>query len=234
MAESPKVLIIAGPNGAGKTTFATEYLPNEANCLRFVNADLIAAGLSPFNPEAALFRAGRLMIQMIDELTRKGESFAIETTMSGRLYRNWISSWKTAGYFVEIHFLRLNSSVLAINRVAGRVRAGGHNVQANVIRRRFTKGWDEFEMNNRGLVDDWTVYDTSSVDPIIVEEGRLKRNHESGSEKGNAARTRRIESAMTAMKRASKVAHRKAFECEDKIAISLDGKVVWIDPIIDR
>lgn len=98
MCEKPKVLIIAGPNGAGKTTFAAEFLPNEANCVRFVKADLIAAGLSPFNPEVVQFRAGRLMIEMIENLTKRRESFAIETTLSGHLNRNWIREWKRADY----------------------------------------------------------------------------------------------------------------------------------------
>ena len=93
-----RIIIIAGPNGAGKTTFATEYLPNEANTPTFINADLIARGLDPFQPERAAFRAGRMMLEMIDACVRRGESFAFETTLSGRGYARMIPKWQEQGY----------------------------------------------------------------------------------------------------------------------------------------
>ena len=101
----PDILIIAGPNGAGKTTFAREYLPNEAGCPRFVNADLIAEGLSPFSPSLATVRAGRLMIEEIDRLFTRRKSFAFETTLSGIMWVKRIPEWKKAGYRVEVIFL---------------------------------------------------------------------------------------------------------------------------------
>lgn len=134
MEEKPKVLVIAGANGAGKTTFATEYLLAEARIPRFVNADLIASGLNPFDPSSVQFRAGRLMLERMTELTGIGESFAIETTLSGRLYERWIHKWQDEGFFVEIHFLYLDSDDLAISRVQERVRAGGHSVRNEIVR----------------------------------------------------------------------------------------------------
>ena len=93
-----EVFIIAGPNGAGKTTFAREFLPQEAHCKVFVNADLIAAGLAPFEPETAAFQAGRLMIEQLDQSFQKRQSFALESTLSGRAYLNSIARWQAAGY----------------------------------------------------------------------------------------------------------------------------------------
>lgn len=104
---SKKIIIIAGPNGAGKTTFASSFLPEEAQCPRFINADLIAAGLSPFAPEAAAFKAGRLMLQEIADCVRKGESFAFETTLAGLSYLTRISQWREQGYHVSLFFLCL-------------------------------------------------------------------------------------------------------------------------------
>jgi predicted ABC-type ATPase len=130
-----RILIIAGPNGAGKTTFAQEFLPGEAGCPHFVNADLIAAGLSPFTPELAAVRAGRIMLDQIHEHVRKGESFAFETTLSGRIYMRLIPRWQAEGYIVKLFFLKLPSPEMAIARVRQRVAAGGHNVPEDVIRR---------------------------------------------------------------------------------------------------
>lgn len=106
MAEK-RVIIIAGPNGAGKTTFARSFLPAEAQCLRFINADLIAAGLSPFAPAAAAIRAGRLMLREMDEYEKRGESFAIETTLAGLNYLQRIRHWRAGGYRVSLYFLSL-------------------------------------------------------------------------------------------------------------------------------
>ncbi|MFM8468200.1 MAG: zeta toxin family protein, partial [Oxalobacteraceae bacterium] len=100
MEEAPRVIIIAGPNGAGKTTFAREFLPHEADCPVFVNADLIAAGIAPFAPEAAAVRAGRLMLEELSHHFAARESFAFETTLSGRGYLRLIEKWQAAGYRV--------------------------------------------------------------------------------------------------------------------------------------
>jgi len=166
-----KILIIAGPNGAGKTTFANEFLPNEANCPVFINADLIAAGLAPFAPDSAAFRAGRLMLDEIYRLSGKGESFAFETTLGGRHYARLIPQWRADGYHVKLFFLRLQTPELAIARVQGRVLMGGHNIPEPVIRRRFEKGWRNFKHLYRSLVDEWVLYDNSGETPIVIEEG---------------------------------------------------------------
>lgn len=166
-----KIIIIAGPNGAGKTTFAEEFLPKEAHCPSFVNADLIAAGLSPFELERAAFRAGRLMLEEIHTYARKGESFAFETTLSGRFYVKLIQSWRRNGYIIKLFFLRLASPELAIARVRQRVREGGHNVPEPIIRRRFAAGLRNFENLYKPVVDEWALYDNSGGEPVLIEEG---------------------------------------------------------------
>ena len=164
-----KVIIIAGPNGAGKTTFARSFLPEEAQCPRFINADLIAAGLSPFAPEAAAVRAGRLMLEEIDSAVRRGESFAFETTLSGLGYRQRIPRWRADGYHVGLFFLRLPDVETAIARVATRVLQGGHDVPEDVIRRRFAAGLRNLEAHYKGEVDAWAVYDNAGDRPTLID-----------------------------------------------------------------
>lgn len=166
-----KIITIAGPNGAGKTTFAGEFLPKEARCPTFVNADLIAAGLAPFEPERAAFRAGRLMLEEIYHHAQQGDSFAFETTLSGRGYVGLIAGWRAQGYIVKLFFLRLATPELAIARVRQRVREGGHNVPEPVIRRRFAAGLHNFENLYKPIVDEWALYDNSGGEPILIEEG---------------------------------------------------------------
>ena len=172
MISSRRILIVAGANGAGKTAFATEFLPNEADCPIFINADLIAAGLSPFRPDLTALRAGRLMLSMIRDYVRRGESFAFETTLSGRSYARLIPHWREQGYSVELFFLRLSRPEIAIARVKQRVAEGGHDVPEPVIRRRFHAGLRNFEHIYKGLVDKWAVYDNSGDKPVLLEEGR--------------------------------------------------------------
>ena len=164
-----RILIIAGPNGAGKTTFAREYLPREADCPVFVNADLIAAGLSPFRPDAAALRAGRLMLAEIDRYAASGISFAFETTLAGRGCARRIPVWRTKGYRVKLIFLQLDRPETAIARVAERVRQGGHSVPNGVIRRRFHAGMRNFSAIYRQLVDSWALYDNSGQRPILID-----------------------------------------------------------------
>lgn len=166
-----KVVIIAGPNGAGKTTFAREFLPAEARLPVFVNADLIAAGLSPFDPGPAAIRAGRIMLQEIDAHAAAGRSFALETTLSGHTYLRRIEDWRASGYVTELIFLSLPSAEEAIRRVAERVRQGGHDVPADVIRRRFDAGVRNFLHSYRQRVDDWMLFDNSGRQPRLLEEG---------------------------------------------------------------
>jgi predicted ABC-type ATPase len=159
--QSKKIIIFAGPNGAGKTTFAREFLPSEASCSVFINADLIAAGIAPFAPESASIAAGRLMLELIAKHAAAGDSFAFETTLSGRGYARMIPKWREAGYRIELFFLSLPSSQFAIERVAQRVRQGGHNIPIDVIERRFASGLASFEQIYKPLVDAWTLIDSS-------------------------------------------------------------------------
>lgn len=167
-----KILIIAGPNGAGKTSFATEFLPNEADCPSFVNADSIAAGLSPFRPSSVEYRASRLMIETIYGYAARGESFAFETTLSGRGYIRWIPLWRERGYHVKLFFLQLPTPEMAVTRVRQRVSEGGHDVPEAVVRRRFHAGWSNFELIYRDLVDEWVLYDNSGSSPVLLAKGR--------------------------------------------------------------
>jgi predicted ABC-type ATPase len=166
-----RILIIAGPNGAGKTTFAREYLPREADCRNFINADLIAAGLSPFRPAGAEVQAARLMISEMRRYVERGENFAFETTLSGRSNTRNIPDWQSAGYRVELIFLKLHSIRLALARVKARVAQGGHHVPAAMVRRRFQLGWRNFEQCYRLLVDRWELYDNSGATPVFLAEG---------------------------------------------------------------
>ena len=169
MADGKRVIIIAGPNGAGKTTFAREFLPNEAGCPVFVNADMIAAGLAPFAPESAAVQAGRLMLQELRRHFAARESFAFETTLAGRAYLHHIRQWQAAGYRVKLIFLRLDSPEEALARVAQRVRQGGHDVPAATLRRRFAAGWMNFEALYAPLVDAWALYDNGGPLPLLLD-----------------------------------------------------------------
>lgn len=164
-----QIVIITGPNGAGKTTFAQEFLPREAHCPIFVNADLIAAGLSPFQPEAAAIRAGRLMLQEIQRHAAARESFAFETTLAGRGYAVMIPRWRRLGYRVKLIFLQLDQSATAIARVAERVKQGGHDVPVDVIRRRFAAGLRNFREVYVPLVDAWVLYDNAGDQPVLLD-----------------------------------------------------------------
>src|ERR1700754_341803 len=175
MPKKRRIIILAGPNGAGKTTFAREYLQQEAHCPDFVNVDLIAAGLSPFNPQRAAIRAGRIMLSEIQRRVRKGESFAFETTLSGHIYARWIPQWRSDGYQVRLIFLALPNAVMAIERVAGRVAQGGHHVASADIRRCFDSGLSNFQDIYRNLVDEWWWYDNSDDKPQLLSKGANAR-----------------------------------------------------------
>ncbi|EOR95416.1 hypothetical protein ADIARSV_1417 [Arcticibacter svalbardensis MN12-7] len=132
--------IIAGCNGAGKTTASFTILPEILNCKEFVNADEIAKGLSPFQPEEVAIEAGRIMLNRINGLLKDNESFAFETTLSSRSYKNKISEAKAKGYVITLLFFWLENVELAKERVKIRVSEGGHNIEADVIERRYVKG----------------------------------------------------------------------------------------------
>ena len=166
-----RIIIVAGPNGAGKTTFARQFLPREGDCPTFVNADLIADGLSPFDPGRAAFRSGRLMLQLIAEHVAKGESFAFETTLAGRNYARSIPRWRAQGYRVTLYFLSLPSVDIAVSRVVERVRQGGHDVPEEVIKRRFISGLENLETLYKPIVDKWLLYDNSGSEPMLLDSG---------------------------------------------------------------
>ena len=168
VAQRRRILIIAGPNGAGKTTFAREFLLNEATCPTFINADLIAAGMNPFQPEEEAIRAGRLMLKLIDEHVSRGDSFAFETTLSGRAYARKIPLWRKMGYEVVLYFLTLPSADDAIRRVAERVRGGGHNIPTETVRRRFHTGRRNFDEVYQDIVDEWQLFDNRGDRPVLL------------------------------------------------------------------
>ena len=169
---SPRCIIIAGPNGAGKTTFAREFLPKDAGVIHFVNADLLAAGLSPLRPQLAALAAGKLFLCELDRLAKVRHDFAFESTLSGLTYVSRIKRWKSAGYQIEIVFLRLVSPQLALRRIAARVKQGGHGVPRADVLRRFAHGWENFEAAYKPLADAWKVYDNSGNKPQLLEAKR--------------------------------------------------------------
>ncbi len=173
---SPNLYVIAGPNGAGKTTFAREFLPTYGDCRNFINADLIAQGVSPFIPEAAAFRAGRLMLGEIDLHSRRREDFGFETTLSGRGYLGLIRRLSQGGYAVHFFFLWVPTIDLALTRIKNRVLEGGHDVPEPVARRRFDRSIRNFVAEYRQLADSWFLFDNSGSSPAEVafqKQGRL-------------------------------------------------------------
>ena len=163
----PTLYIIAGPNGAGKTTAAYSLLTEVFTTVEFVNADEIAKGLSPLNPEGVAFEAGRIMLKRIEHLINDEKSFAFETTLSGLAYLKFIEKAKLSGFDTILFFVHLNSFQLAQSRVAFRVSKGGHNIPLDVIERRYYKGLQNFPAY-QVLVDDWYVYDNSGTEYVLV------------------------------------------------------------------
>jgi predicted ABC-type ATPase len=177
----PTVYVIAGPNGAGKTTFASEFLPDFVQCREFLNADLIAAGLSPFAPETQNMRAGRLLLERIAELAGRRADFGFETTLSGRTYVKILGDMKAIGYQVTLFFLWLPSVEMAVARVEDRVRNGGHAVPPDDIRRRHAAGVANLFHLYRPILDALWLYDASRLPPRLIaseKEGRLTVNEE--------------------------------------------------------
>jgi predicted ABC-type ATPase len=165
---NPNCYIIAGPNGAGKTTFATEFLPRFANCRNFINADLIARGLSPFDPDAGMLRAGRTVLERIAEFTEAGSDFAFETTLPGRSYVPLLRGVKKAGFRLHMFYLWIPSPDLALLRIRDRVESGGHDVPARIVRRRFGRTLGNLFTLYRPLLDTLHFFDNSSAAPRLV------------------------------------------------------------------
>lgn len=168
---SRSLYIIAGCNGAGKTTASYSVLPYSLNITEFVNADEIARGLSPFNPEGMAIKAGRLMLERIDELIKQGVSFAIETTLATRSYINLVREAHRRGYMVYVLFFYLKDVALACRRVAERVAHGGHDIPQNVIERRYKAGLRNLLRLYAKEVDRWSIYDNSESRLCKIAEG---------------------------------------------------------------
>jgi len=174
---TPVIYLIPGCNGAGKTTFAREFLPNEVKCLRFLNADEIARGLSPLEPTAGAVKAARLLRQQIEKSLRCPETFGLETTLSGLTYVHLLRRAKRRGYAVKLFYLWLPDASTAIRRVRERVRKGGHDVPASDIRRRFRRSLANLTRHYLLLADAWAIFDNSGDRPGLVAEfggGKLK------------------------------------------------------------
>jgi predicted ABC-type ATPase len=168
----PTCWIIAGPNGAGKTTFALEYLPQVAGCTHFINADLIAAGLSPLAPERELLAASRLFLREIEERIADREDFAFETTLAGRTYLRLVERLRRDGWRVELIYLALPSVEMSKLRVAERVAHGGHNIPVADIERRFPRSLRHLLNDFSHRVDSCACFMNDGESPVLVFEQR--------------------------------------------------------------
>ena len=171
LARMPSLFIIAGPNGAGKTTYVRRFLPQEMRCREFVNADLIAAGLSPFASDDAAFNAGRIMLRRIRELFASRVDFSFETTLTGYGYTHLLREMKDAGYRIRLDYLWVPALEITQSRVKQRVQKGGHDIPNDVQQRRFGKGLRYLLQHYRPLVDHWRIFDNTGSNPhLLVEE----------------------------------------------------------------
>lgn len=211
----PNLFIIAGPNGAGKTTYVKRFLAQEVRCLQFVNADLIAAGLSPFAPDKAAFDAGRIMLKRLRDLFVRREDFSFETTLTGFGYTHLLREMREAGYRIRLDFLWVPSLEITRARVKQRVKKGGHDVPDEVQQRRFGKGLRLLLEHYRALADDWRIYDNTSQNPHLVvagQDGRLRIS--------DASRLVMIE----AISKLAIMPDRPADKVEETVAPSFDGE----------
>ena len=165
----PRIVALAGPNGADKSTTAERLLRGPIAVDEFVNADVIAQGLSGFAPERVAMAAGRVMMARLHALAIQQVSFAFETTLSGVTYARRISEWKRLGYHIKLIFLSLATVDMAVARVSARVAQGGHGVPEVVIRRRFEAGLRNFDRVYKPLVNTWVHYDNSGPLPRRVK-----------------------------------------------------------------
>ena len=171
-AKRPHLIVIAGPNGAGKSTTASSLLKGTLKVTEFVNADLIAQGLSGFKPEGAVFHAGRVMLERIYYLAKKRTDFAFETTLASKIFAPWIRNLRKTGHEFHLVYLWLPSEEFAVARLAERVRMGGHDVPEETIRRRYHAGIKNFFRLYKPLADFWRVYDNSkSAGPRLIASG---------------------------------------------------------------
>jgi len=174
----PLVIVMAGPNGAGKSTTAPSLLRDTLQVSEFVNADAIAGGLSAFRPDSVAIPAGRAMLERMRHLAEARANFAFETTLASRSFAPWLARLKQRGYHVHVLFLWLESADLAVDRVAARVRVGGHDVPERTVRRRYERGLRNLFHLYLPLVDSWQMFDNSRAGrPRLVASGRGDRAH---------------------------------------------------------
>ncbi|MFH1799226.1 MAG: zeta toxin family protein [Candidatus Omnitrophota bacterium] len=174
--KKPKLYVIAGPNGSGKTTFAEKFLPNYADCFEFINADMIAKGLSPFTPSRVAVKAGKILLEQIADCARRKADFAFETTLAGKTYVSFFKKMKQEGYELHLFFLWLPAVKLALARIADRVRKGGHDIPEHDVRRRFARGLKNLFQSYGSLFNTWSVFDNSTGSPeqvFRVEQGMI-------------------------------------------------------------
>jgi predicted ABC-type ATPase len=191
----PNLFIIAGPNGAGKSTYVKRFLPEEMRCREFVNADLIAAGLSPFAPDAAAFEAGRIMLKRLRELFDRREDFSFETTLTGFGYTHLLREMKEAGYRIRLDYLWIRDLNITRARVKQRVKKGGHDIPDDVQQRRFGKGLRLLLEHYRPLVHYWRIFDNTGENPDLVveeEDQQLRITNASGLARIEAAANLRV------------------------------------------
>lgn len=166
----PDLYIIAGPNGAGKTTTAVTLLPDFLSCVEYVNADNIARGISPFNPESVAFQAGRVMLHRMKELVEKGMDFAFETTLSAKSYASFFKFCKLHGYDITLIFIYLDSFETAKERVKSRVQKGGHSIPEKIIENRYKKGLINLRNIFINLSDAVIIFNNSGIEPVLISE----------------------------------------------------------------
>ena len=181
--KQPTLVVIAGPNGAGKSTVAPYLLKQALGILEFVNADQIAAGLSAYSPETVSFEAGRIMLKRLHELAASKASFAFESTLSSRTFALFLSRCKAQGYRVQIFYIALPSAALAVNRVALRVKLGGHNIPQADIERRFQRSLHNLFELYLPLADKWSVLDNASGTLKPIAHGTARRTYVEESDK---------------------------------------------------
>ena len=162
------IYVIGGANGAGKTTTAFNILPTYLQIIEYVNADEIAKGISPFNPEAVAIQAGKLMLKRLNYLKNNERDFALETTLSSRNYVRFLNESKQKGYTINLLFFWLNSPELAVLRVKQRVKSGGHDIPEDVIYRRYQRGLKNLFNSYLSLCDNWFIYDNSQFPVTLI------------------------------------------------------------------
>jgi predicted ABC-type ATPase len=170
--DKPQVIALAGPNGAGKSSAAPTLLRDAFEVKEFVNADVLAQGLSAFAPEKMAVESGRIMLKRLRELAVKRENFAFETTLAARSFAPWLAGLRAAGYQTHLLFLALPNEGMAIERVLMRVKLGGHDIPTDVIKRRYKAGLKNFSQLYRSIVSSWMFYENYSLDrPLLVAQG---------------------------------------------------------------